>query len=476
MMRRLLKAFLVAAFMAAPLIASGQQVGGAGNDNGWQLPAGTNVITVGDGSESQYTTIAAALTDIAADKYGWGVPTGGAGSIVYVVDNRAITTEQVTLPAGVVMFSAKSTILLADVSGGTPGVTLGPGSGIIGYFWGVSGGPGAPYAKVDLLGASGSELPTIISNNWSGGVFSSVTDTILIVGGHADSEVYIDRIISKTPGTNADIELANTFIGTVRINASDFRGDLIGNAIQVGTTGNGVGIYNSNFDDITLNGKIDKLATFEGGTASTFTFGAVANVARTFGMTVGTLTDNSTAGTLTDHRNGAPGTAYRKIPIATSEWNLTVGTPPAVGVASTTNAPALLYDDTTKETARFSIVLPGDVDLSVNPEIRLILAPVSAQTTGSTVVFEAVNRYVGDSEVFNKAIDETVTANIAVSNTALERITATLTLDKTKLAAEDHIGIALSRLPADASDDRNGDAAVASTWLVYKKLTSFEVY
>jgi hypothetical protein len=94
------------------------------------------------------------------------------------------------------------------------------------------------------------------------------------------------------------------------------------------------------------------------------------------------------------------------------------------------------------------------------------MAPAATQTSGSQCVFQANCKYVADGEQFSKADDETPLVTATVPNTIRQRFQDDITLDRTKMAADDHFGLELRRKPGNASDDRNGDIYVVSAWFI----------
>ena len=124
------------------------------------------------------------------------------------------------------------------------------------------------------------------------------------------------------------------------------------------------------------------------------------------------------------------------------------------------NTPCLRFDDTVEESSYATFELPSNIDLTVNPVIKLILFPYDNQTSGSNFVFDLDLKYIALDESVAKADDENLSATIAVSNT--QRIIAEhdFTLDASKIVAHDKIAIELRRDATNASDDRNGDACI----------------
>jgi hypothetical protein len=168
--------------------------------------------------------------------------------------------------------------------------------------------------------------------------------------------------------------------------------------------------------------------------------------------------------------------AYACRSIYAKDWDISIAPAPAYAVSGLTDAGGLLYDPNSTETARFSIVLPPDADVSVNPILRLMLVPVVNQGAGGDQIqLQLTVRPVALGESINGAVAETISQTISgVPSAALELFAADFTLNGSLLAARDHIGLALSRLGADGNDTRLGDVAMLSAWLIYKKATMFE--
>jgi hypothetical protein len=139
---------------------------------------------------------------------------------------------------------------------------------------------------------------------------------------------------------------------------------------------------------------------------------------------------------------------------------------PAASIGRITNTPVVFYDDTAAEKAQIAFPVPRDIDTSVNPYLRIFVAPRVAQTAGSDFKIQVVMRYIGNGEALNKAADETLTSTFTVSNTATILTYTDITLDGTLIAASDHISISLARDPTVANN-RNGDMAIPSLWFKY---------
>jgi hypothetical protein len=165
---------------------------------------------------------------------------------------------------------------------------------------------------------------------------------------------------------------------------------------------------------------------------------------------------------------------YEKIGIYAANWDISLAPAPAYAISALTDAGGLMFDPNITETARFSIVLPDDVDLTTDPILRLMMAPVVAEGAGGNQAqMQLTVRPVATGELLTQAIAETIGQTIIVPSAALELFAADLTLDGSLLGAMDHIGLALSRLGGDGNDTRLGDIALMSAWFIYKKAKLF---
>ena len=131
------------------------------------------------------------------------------------------------------------------------------------------------------------------------------------------------------------------------------------------------------------------------------------------------------------------------------------------------------FDDTVAEDSQYSFLVPLDMDLSVNPELRIFAAPRVAWSSGSDMVFRISEiRYVSFGEAWDKTADET---NLSVTETVdnNRRIITVfdITLDASKMTGLDGIVGTFERLSTDGGDTRNGDALVPEVNFVYTKNT-----
>lgn len=166
---------------------------------------------------------------------------------------------------------------------------------------------------------------------------------------------------------------------------------------------------------------------------------------------------------------------YEKISINAGDWNISLAPAPALAISISSDTPGLLFDSASTETARFSFRIPNDIDLSVNPILRLILVTVGAEVTGDQYQIQLTTRNIGTGESVIKTIDETIIKTVTgVPSTSLIRFDTDLIFNASLISTNDHMSLALSRLGGDINDTRNGDMALLSAWFVYKKLKLFE--
>lgn len=121
--------------------------------------------------------------------------------------------------------------------------------------------------------------------------------------------------------------------------------------------------------------------------------------------------------------------------------------------------PALLFDDTVVETARFSLSLPDDMDLSVNPVVHVRLAPVANRVSGGGFRVQLNAAYVAVGEGYNSAKTDYTNVNQPVSNTMAMRTESVHTLNASQMARGDDMLFILQRDPS-YSQNRNGDMVV----------------
>lgn len=130
---------------------------------------------------------------------------------------------------------------------------------------------------------------------------------------------------------------------------------------------------------------------------------------------------------------------------------------------------ALFFDATTDEYRSFSFDIPDDIDLTVDPKLRLYIAPRSNRTVGSDFVFRITDlRYINIAEALDKTPDETdLDATVTVSDTRRTVTYADITLDGSLMGSGEGLSGRLYRLATDSGDDRNGDACIVGMTFIY---------
>ncbi len=121
--------------------------------------------------------------------------------------------------------------------------------------------------------------------------------------------------------------------------------------------------------------------------------------------------------------------------------------------------PALLFDDTVVESARFSLSVPDDMDLSVNPIVRVRLAPAATRVSGSGFRVQLNAAYVAAGENYNTPKTDFSNVNQPVSNTMGVRTESVHTLNASQMARGDDMLFLLQR-DTSYSQNRNGDMVV----------------
>jgi len=121
--------------------------------------------------------------------------------------------------------------------------------------------------------------------------------------------------------------------------------------------------------------------------------------------------------------------------------------------------PALLFDDTVMESARFTLPVPDDMDLSVNPIVRVRLAPAAARVSGSGFRVQLNAAYVAQGEGYNAAKTDYTNVNQPVSDTMAIRTESVHTFDASQMERGDDMLFTLQRDPSYAQN-RNGDMVV----------------
>jgi len=121
--------------------------------------------------------------------------------------------------------------------------------------------------------------------------------------------------------------------------------------------------------------------------------------------------------------------------------------------------PALLFDDTATESARFNLAVPDDMDLSVNPVMRVRLAPVANRVSGGGFRVQLNAAYVAAGEGYNSPKTDYTNVNQPVSDVMGVRTESLHTLNASQMSCGDDMLFILQRDPS-YSQNRNGDMVV----------------
>ena len=121
--------------------------------------------------------------------------------------------------------------------------------------------------------------------------------------------------------------------------------------------------------------------------------------------------------------------------------------------------PALLFDDTTVESARFTLSVPDDMDLSVNPAVRVRLAPAADRVSGSGFRVQLNAAYVAGGEGYNSPKTDHKNVNQPVSDTMGVRTESVHELDASQMEHGDDMVFTLQR-DTSYAQNRNGDMVV----------------
>jgi len=104
--------------------------------------------------------------------------------------------------------------------------------------------------------------------------------------------------------------------------------------------------------------------------------------------------------------------------------------------------------------------LPTGIDLSaIDPDITIHFVITSTGGGSADVRFELEATYIADGELTTKAIDETLTQDVTVTDTLKTQHSVTFTLDRTLMSLNDVVRLKLSRLNSDPNDTYTGDVA-----------------
>jgi hypothetical protein len=156
------------------------------------------------------------------------------------------------------------------------------------------------------------------------------------------------------------------------------------------------------------------------------------------------------------------GTLKQKVPV------LRRGT---CDLATVAGVRCLAMDDTVDQNGSFSFLVPEDMDLTVDPIIRVFVGAREDQTTGSDMVIQVSEiRYLSFGEAFDKTPDQTnLSTTVTVDNSKRILTAADITLDASLMSSLDGIAGYIERVATSGDDDRNGDAIIPEVDFVYTK-------
>ncbi len=101
--------------------------------------------------------------------------------------------------------------------------------------------------------------------------------------------------------------------------------------------------------------------------------------------------------------------------------------------------------------------IPQDIDLTtVDPVAHYGFGIETIGSSGTDVRFRLEVRYIAVGEQIDKSVDETILITKTVVNVVDEFHSVAFTLDRTAMAAGDHIELHLERLGNDGADDLDG--------------------
>ena len=121
--------------------------------------------------------------------------------------------------------------------------------------------------------------------------------------------------------------------------------------------------------------------------------------------------------------------------------------------------PVLLFGDAATEGARFNLPVPDDMDLSVDPVVRVHLAPAMDRTSGSGFRVRLSAAYIAPGENYNAPKTDHSNVNQPVSDTMAVRTESVHTLDVSQMERGDDMLFTLQR-DTSYSENRNGDMVV----------------
>ena len=99
-----------------------------------------------------------------------------------------------------------------------------------------------------------------------------------------------------------------------------------------------------------------------------------------------------------------------------------------------------------------NLMLPENIDLSVDPTVEFQLCVFDTGSGDGDVQFDVEATYIKDTELATKAVDETIPATVPVINTKFQQTSFKVTLDRTKIEANDRMALKVIRRGSDILD------------------------
>jgi len=134
-------------------------------------------------------------------------------------------------------------------------------------------------------------------------------------------------------------------------------------------------------------------------------------------------------------------------------------TPDGAGRGLQWGVQALLFDALATESVRVNLPVPNDMDLSVNPVLRIHLAPAEDRTAGSGFRVQVMAAYVAEGESYSTPKTDHSNVNQPVSDAMAVRTESAHELDASQMASGDDMVFTVKRDPTYA-ENRNGDMVV----------------
>ncbi len=133
--------------------------------------------------------------------------------------------------------------------------------------------------------------------------------------------------------------------------------------------------------------------------------------------------------------------------------------------------PVLLFSQTLTERAIYNFFALSRVLLAdTNPRVAFIVYSTTAPivTTSDSVRWQLEARYIAETELATKAVDETIliTQGLPTTTANTRQTLLQFTLDRTLISDQDVLLFTLSRVGGDGSDIYNSDIAIGQSGII----------